>query len=242
MQHPTMPRATRWVVRILRPLFMVLMKRDWRGAEKLPQGGFVLAPNHVSHLDPLFISHFMVDNGVVPRFLAKDTLFDVPVVGSIVTNAEQIPVYRGSAGAAQSLRAAEQAVREGKSVTIYPEGTITRDPDAWPMTGRTGAVRVALATGAPLVPMAQWGAQQILWPYTKVPKLFPRKTIRVRIGDPVDLSDLRDKPLTEAVLHEATNRLMDTLTDMLVEIRGERPTGPRLDVHTLKHRTHYQEG
>ena len=242
MQHPTMPRATRWVVRILRPLFMVLMKRDWRGAEKLPQGGFVLAPNHVSHLDPLFISHFMVDNGVVPRFLAKDTLFDVPVVGSIVTNAEQIPVYRGSAGAAQSLRAAEQAVREGKSVTIYPEGTITRDLDAWPMTGRTGAVRVALATGAPLVPMAQWGAQQILWPYTKVPKLFPRKTIRVRIGDPVDLSDLRDKPLTEAVLHEATNRLMDTLTDMLVEIRGERPTGPRLDVHTLKHRTHYQEG
>lgn len=242
MQHPTMPRATRWVVRILRPLFMVLMKRDWRGADKLPQGGFVLAPNHVSHLDPLFISHFMVDNGVVPRFLAKDTLFDVPVVGSIVTNAEQIPVYRGSAGAAQSLRAAEQAVREGKSVTIYPEGTITRDPDAWPMTGRTGAVRVALATGAPLVPMAQWGAQQILWPYTKVPKLFPRKTIRVRIGDPVDLSDLRDEPLTEAVLHEATNRLMDTLTDMLVEIRGERPTGPRLDVHTLKHRTHYQEG
>ncbi|MEH3034091.1 MAG: lysophospholipid acyltransferase family protein, partial [Aeromicrobium erythreum] len=190
----------------------------------------------------LFISHFMVDNGVTPRFLAKDTLFDVKGIGRILTGAEQIPVYRGSAGAAESLRAAEQAVLDGKVVTIYPEGTITRDPAAWPMSGRTGAVRVALATGRPLVPMAQWGSQEILWPYTKLPRIFPRKTIRVRIGEPIDLSDLADRPLTEAVLHEATERLMDTLTDMLAEIRGERPTGPRIDVHTLKHRTHYQEG
>lgn len=241
MSRPWLPRTTQWVVRILRPLLMVLTKRDWQGGERLPRGGYVLAPNHVSHLDPVLISHFMVDHHVVPRFLAKDTLFTAPGLGRIISGAQQIPVYRSTAGAAEALEAAERAVLDGQAVTIYPEGTITRDPDGWPMSGRTGAVRVALATGRPLVPMAQWGAQEILWPYTKVPKLFPRKTIRIRIGDPVDLSDLADQPLSEAVLHEATDRLMDTLTTMLGEIRGELPTGPRIDVHTLgRHASHYR--
>ena len=78
MDRPDLPSATRWIVRILRPFLMVVTRRDWRGAEKLPtDGGFVLAPNHISHLDPILISHFMVDHGVTPRFLAKDTLFSV---------------------------------------------------------------------------------------------------------------------------------------------------------------------
>ncbi|MGQ2913193.1 lysophospholipid acyltransferase family protein [Aeromicrobium sp.] len=229
-----LPRATRWIVRILRPFLMVATKRDWRGVEKLPtDGGYVLAPNHLSHLDPILISHFMVDHQVAPRFLAKDTLFSVKGLGAILHGAEQIPVHRSTEGAAESLRSAVAAVESGKVVTIYPEGTITRDPELWPMSGRTGAVRVALATGRPLVPMAQWGAQKILWPYTKVPKFLPRKTIHVVIGDPIDLSDLRDRPLTEEVLRTATGRLMDALTAMVGEIRGELPTGPRIDVHTL---------
>jgi 1-acyl-sn-glycerol-3-phosphate acyltransferase len=124
-------------------------------------------------------------------------------------------------------------VEEGKVISIYPEGTITRDPDLWPMSGRTGAVRVALATGRPLVPLAQWGAQRILWPYTKLPRFLPRKTIHVVVGDPVDLSDLVGLPITEDVLRTATDRLMDTLTAMVGEIRGELPSGPRIDVHTL---------
>lgn len=214
---------------------MVTTRRDWRGVEKLPtDGGYVLAPNHLSHLDPILISHFMVDHQVVPRFLAKDTLFSVKALGAILHGAEQIPVHRSTEGAAESLRSAVRAVESGKVVTIYPEGTITRDPDLWPMSGRTGAVRVALATGRPLVPLAQWGAQRILWPYTKVPKFLPRKTIHVVVGDPVDLSDLRDLPLTEEVLRTATDRLMDTLTTMLGQIRGELPSGPRIDVHTLE--------
>ena len=240
MDRGQLPRATRWVVRILRPIFMVTMKRDWQGQENFPEGGFVLAPNHVSHIDPLLISHFMVDHDITPRFLAKDTLFSVRGIGPILTAAEQIPVYRSSEGAAESLREAERTVIDGGVVTIYPEGTITRDPDGWPMTGRTGAVRVALATGRPLVPVVQWGPQAILWPYTKVPKLFPRKTIQVRVGEPLDLSDLEGQELTEKVLHEATDRLMDRLTAMLAEVRGELPSGPRIDVHSLKHRTNYK--
>lgn len=238
-----LPRTTRWVVRILRPWLRMATRRDWQGVANLPrEGGYVLAPNHVSHVDPFLLSHFMVDHGVVPRFLTKDPLFRVKVVGSILRGAQMIPVYRSTSGAVDSLRAAVEAVESGQVVTIYPEGTITRDPAAWPMSGRTGAVRVALESGVPLVPLAQWGAQEILWPYSKRPRLLPRKTIHVHVGEPLDLSDLRDGDVTEEKVVAATGRLMDTLTAMVADIRGELPTGPRIDVHTLaKPRTTYDD-
>ena len=98
---------------------MVLTKRDWRGAEKLPtDGGYVLAPNHLSHLDPIFLSHFMVDHGVTPRFLTKDTLMSIKGVGRILRGAEMIPVYRATKVAADSLKAANEAVTSGQVVTI----------------------------------------------------------------------------------------------------------------------------
>lgn len=241
MQHRRFPMTMRVIVFLVRPLLMVLTRRDWQGQEKLPDGGFVLAPNHLSHLDPFLISHFIVDQGIPPRFLAKDTLMSVPVVGRILRGAEQIPVYRSTAGAVESLSAAIAAVEAGSVVAIYPEGTITRDPAAWPMTGRTGAVRVALATGRPLVPVMQWGPQRILWPYTKKVRLFPRATIHVRVGDPLDLSDLAGREITEDLLRESTNRLMDALTAMMSEVRGESPSTPRIDVHTLSRpRTNYR--
>ncbi|KAA1378502.1 lysophospholipid acyltransferase family protein [Aeromicrobium fastidiosum] len=241
MERRHFPRTLRLIVLFLRPLLMLVTKRDWQGQERLPSGGYVLAPNHISHLDPFLISHFMVDQGIPPRFLAKDTLMSLPVAGRILRGAEQIPVYRSTSGAAESLRAAIAAVEEGSVVTIYPEGTITRDPAAWPMTGRTGAVRVALATGRPLVPVMQWGPQDVLWPYSKKLRLFPRKTIHVRVGEPIDLSDLDGRELTEELLDTATNRLMDALTAMMSQVRGELPTTPRIDVHTLgRPRTNYR--
>ena len=102
------------------------------------------------------------------------------------------------------------------------------------MTGRTGAVRAALSAGVPLLPICQSGAQEILWPYTKKPKFLPRHTHHVWVGPPMDLSMYEGKPITEEILHEATDRLMDILTDMMSEIRGIKPTGPRIDVHTVK--------
>ena len=241
MERRHFPRTLRLIVLFLRPLLMLVTKRDWQGQERLPSGGYVLAPNHISHLDPFLISHFMVDQGIPPRFLAKDTLMSLPVAGRILRGAEQIPVYRSTSGAAESLRAAIAAVEEGSVVTIYPEGTITRDPAAWPMTGRTGAVRVALATGRPLVPVMQWGPQDVLWPYSKKLRLFPRKTIHVRVGEPIDLSDLEGREVTEELLDTATNRLMDALTAMMSQVRGELPTTPRIDVHTLgRPRTNYR--
>jgi 1-acyl-sn-glycerol-3-phosphate acyltransferase len=243
MDRSFLPRTTRVIVFILRPLLMLTTKRDWQGAEKLPRsGGYVLAPNHISHVDPFLISHFMVDHGVTPRFMAKDTLMTAPVVGAILRSAEQIPVRRRTANAKDALAPAEAAVRAGGVVTIYPEGTITRDPAAWPMSGYTGAVRVALAAGVPLVPMMQWGPQEILWPYTKRPHLLPRKTIHIRIGEPIDLSDLEGQELTEKLLRTATDRLMDTLTAMMAEVRGELPSTPRVDAHSVrKHQKNQKE-
>jgi len=225
-----LPFAYRFVVALLRPVLMVLTKRDWRGVENLPtSGGFVVTPNHLSHVDPLVFAHFLVDNERPPFFLGKEGVFRVPVVGAILRGAEQIPVYRNTGKAADAFRAAVAAIEEGKCVGVYPEGTLTRDPDLWPMVGKTGAARIALATRCPVIPVAQWGPQALLEPYAKRPKLFPRKTMHVTAGPPVDLSDLYDRPLTGALLREATDRIMAAITAQLEQIRGEQAPTERFD-------------
>jgi len=220
-------------VAVLEPLLLVFTKRRWRGGENIPAtGGCVLAVNHISHLDPLTCAHFVYYYGRIVRFLAKAEIFDVPVVGRIVRSAKQIPVYRLTRDASQSFTAAVEAVKAGECVIVYPEGTITRQPELWPMAGKTGAARIALASGAPVIPVAQWGAQHILPPYTKRPHLLPRKTISMAAGEPVPLDDLRDLPPTPEVLRAATNRIMDEITRLLEEIRGEKAPPQRYDPRT----------
>jgi 1-acyl-sn-glycerol-3-phosphate acyltransferase len=214
---------------MLRPPLMLLTKRDWRGTEHLPDGGFVLVANHISHTDPVMLGHFLADQGIPPRYLAKSSLFTLPVLGRLVRAAGQIPVYRDSALAGEALAAAASSVRAGQAVIIYPEGTITRDPGLWPMVGRTGAARVALMTGCPVIPVAQWGPQEVLAPYAKRPHLFPRRTMRVRVGPPVDLDDLRQGEPDGSVLAEASERILAAISTLLGEIRGEQPPAVRYD-------------
>src|SRR5699024_2376888 len=195
-----MNRALRFLRFVLRPILMLLTKRDWRGAENFPDGGFVLVANHISHLDPFTFAHFCIDHGIPPRYLAKATVLDLPVVGRLFRSTGQSPVYRGTATAAGAYSAAVEAVNDGACIIIYPEGTITRDQNLWPMGGKTGAARVALATGRPVVPAAQWGAHEVLAPYAHRVSLYPRKTVHVRAGPPVDLDDLRGQPPTAELL------------------------------------------
>ena len=217
-------------VAIVKPTLLVFTKRRWIDGHKVPaQGGCVLASNHVSHLDPFTFAHFVYDNGRLPRFLAKGEVFDIPVGGRIVSNAGQIPVKRLTADASHAFEAAVEAVGKGEAVAVYPEGTITRDPGMWPMVGKTGAARITLASGVPVIPIAQWGANEILAPYAKKPDLLPRKTITMKAGDPVDLDDLRDKPLTPEVLREATSRIMTAITRLLEDIRQEQAPEIRFD-------------
>jgi 1-acyl-sn-glycerol-3-phosphate acyltransferase len=220
----------RLAVRLLRPPLTVLTRRDWRGAENLPaDSGFVACSNHLSYLDPLTLAHFLVDHGCPPRFLAKQAVFEVPVIGRIVAGAGQIPVKRGSVDVARSLDAAVEAVRSGECVAVYPEGTLTRDPNLWPMTGKTGAARIALTTGAPVVPIGQWGAQEVLAPYGKRPHLFRHPLVHVWAGPPVDLSPWQGRPLDAVVLAEATEAILVAITGLLAQIRGQRSPAQRWD-------------
>lgn len=218
------------VIALLRRPLLMLTKRDWRGVEHLPEeGGCLLVTNHVSEFDPIPFGHFVVDNGRLPRFLGKAEVFAVPVVGRIVTSAGQIPVYRMTTDAAKAFSAAVQAVNDGECVIVYPEGTISRDPGLWPMVGKTGAARIALTTGCPVIPCAQWGPNHLLPPYARKPSLFPRKTMHIWAGEPVDLADLQGQRMTPAVLREATNRIMAAITVLLEQIRGEQAPEHRFD-------------
>jgi 1-acyl-sn-glycerol-3-phosphate acyltransferase len=125
-----------------------------------------------------------------------------------------------------------RAVNEGECVVVYPEGTLTRDPGMWPMTGKSGAARIALATGAPVIPVGHWGAQEVLPPYSKHPHLVPRKRVVMKAGPPVPLDDLRAQPLSPALVHETTERIMSAITDIVAELRGEQPPAERYDPRT----------
>jgi 1-acyl-sn-glycerol-3-phosphate acyltransferase len=220
----------RLAVRVLRPPMRLITRRDWRGAEHLPAtGGFVACSNHTTHIDPITLAHFLVDHGIPPRFLAKEAVFQLPLAGRIVAGAGQIPVRRGSVDAARALEAAVGAVRAGECVVVYPEGTITRDPGLWPMVGRTGAARIALTTGVPVIPIAQWGAQELLEPYGKRLHVLRHPLVHVWAGPPVDLSGWRGRPLEAIVLAEATNAILDAIAGLLEQIRGEQAPPERWD-------------
>lgn len=215
---------------IVKTVFVPLTSRAWVDGEKLPAtGGCVVALNHISHADPLLAAHFVYDHGRLPRYLAKSALFRNRLLGAFLRRLGQIPVDRLSAGAAGAYDAAVRAVRDGECVIFYPEGTITREPDLWPMIGKTGVARVALETGCPVIPVGQWGAHELLPPYTARPRLLPRKRIQMRAGDPVDLSDLLDGPVTTERLRLATDRIMDAVTALVAELRDGTPPTVRFD-------------
>ncbi len=219
----------RFVVVVLKPWLVVITKRDYRGVENLKfDGGIIAAMNHNSWFDPFVVAQFMWDNDRPPKFLAKAAIFKVPVIGQLVYLAGQIPVYRESRHAKIAVRGAISAVEKGEAVVISPEGTLTRDPNLWPMEGKTGAARIALATKAPVIPVAHWGAHLVLAPYSKKLKLFPRKTMIVAAGKPVDLSDLYDQEITAEVLKIATSRIMDAITKELAIIRNQTPPAERM--------------
>ncbi|MDW4572881.1 lysophospholipid acyltransferase family protein [Microbacterium sp. M3] len=209
---------------LLVPLLSLLFKLEIQGREKLPRdGAFVLAPNHLSEIDPLVVALAVWRIGRAPRFMAKESLFRVPVLGWVLRATGMVPVARAtsSAAARATLEASEALVRDGRGVIVYPEGSLTREPGLWPMRGKTGAVRLALAGGIPVIPMAHWGAQQVLPRYGKL-KLWPlRRRVRVIVGDPVDLSAYAGKASSQSALVEATDVVMAEIAALLGELRGE---------------------
>jgi 1-acyl-sn-glycerol-3-phosphate acyltransferase len=212
-------------------LMAPMVRYRFYGTENLPKsGGFIAAANHVSDFDALTFTDFLLQNGYHPRVLAKRSLFNTPVVKNLMKSAGMIPVDRGTEKASESLDAAAELLRQGACVALFPEGTLTRDPDLWPMEGKTGVARLALATGVPVIPVGQWGAVNVLGRYSKVLKPFPPKTVRIMAGPPVDFSDLYSQEITSEVLREATDRVMDAISELVGKVRGGTPPDPRFDL------------
>ena len=208
------------------PVASLVFRLRYRHGERIPPTGPVLVvANHVSVLDPIACGRLVFDNGRLPHFLAKESLFKGGV-GWILRHAGQIPVARFSSQARGSVSAAQADLAAGNVIVIYPEGSVTRDPDWWPMEARTGVARLALTTDAAVVPVAQWGPQKLHDYHTK--KFHPRLRAPADylVGEPIDLSAQRARlragePLSGNLLRETTDLIMGRVRDQLAELRGE---------------------
>ena len=214
------------------PLIKLISKREWRGAEYIPKtGAAIVVSNHISYFDPLVFAHFLYGNGRAPRFLGKSELFKLPIIGTVLRGAGQVPVERETENAKFALHHAVAFLKAGHLLGVYPEGTLTRDPGGWPMVAKTGLARLAIATKTPIVPIAQWGSQIVMPTYEKKLKVFPRTPIQILVGDPLDLSPWYGKENDQDALREATAFVMRELTNLLEQLRGEKRPVEIFDPH-----------
>ena len=208
---------------VLTPIMIPWVKFTVTGEENLPtQGGFLLVSNHLSNVDPLCLCWYFMKRNTAVRFLAKKSMFSVPVFGWIIKGMGLIPVNRDSNPSAV-LAPTREALTAGEVVGIYPEGTLTRDPDQWPMEFKSGAARLALDTGVTVIPLSQWGPQDIMAPYNaKGMDMRPGRRISYHFGAPVDLSDLIGPAGSEDhdAVNAATARILQAVREGVGQLRG----------------------
>lgn len=220
-----------WLVAlILAPLFRLFFKTVPKGIENLPtKGAYILVSNHTSYADPLAMAYFIyVQLKRAPHFLAKESLFRIPIFGSWLPHLGQVPIYRQGRSNQDSLSAAKAYLEAGHTVIMFPEGTLTRDPEHWPMRGRSGAIRLAIESGVPVYPVAHHGVEKVLPRYSKRFRPSPFKKVAIQVGEQIDLSAYKptDPP---AKMAEATEVVMKAITEQLQEIRPGTPPKKRWD-------------
>jgi 1-acyl-sn-glycerol-3-phosphate acyltransferase len=225
IRQPELSLPLRLVALILQPVVRFMFRVEAHGVEKLPkQGAYILTPNHATNVDALGVAYFIyVTLRRAPHFLAKEKLFTIPVIGKLLLAAGQIPVFRtGGQRNDDSMRAAYAYLEAGHSICVFPEGTLTREPNMWPMRGKTGAVRLALESGVPVYPVGHWGSEKILSRYSKKFRPGFWKKMTFLVGDEIDLSKYRKPQLPPAELYEATELVMREITKLVEQLRGEK--------------------
>lgn len=212
------------VAMVLAPILRLMFTIKTSGKENLPQGGYILVGNHLSYLDPFSFAYSVyIHMKRVPHYLAKESIFRIPIIGKILPKVGQIPVYRGGKSNEEPLRAAKEFLKAGQVVVVFPEGTLTRDPDQWPMRGKAGAIRLAVELGLPIVPCGQWGVEKVLGNYSKKFRPNPFHVVRVKIGKPMFFRELEGKTPTAQELAAATDTVMREIATIVGELRGETP-------------------
>ncbi len=212
------------VAMVLAPILRLMFTIKTTGKENLPEGGYILVGNHLSYLDPFSFAYSVyLHMKRVPHYLAKESIFRIPIIGKILPKVGQIPVYRGGKSNEEPLRAAKEFLKAGQVVVIFPEGTLTRDPNLWPMRGKAGAIRLAVELGLPIVPCGQWGVEKVLGNYSKKFRPNPFHVVRVKIGKPMFFRELEGKTPTAQELADATDKVMREISAIVGELRGETP-------------------
>jgi 1-acyl-sn-glycerol-3-phosphate acyltransferase len=218
------PRFEPWysfAKNVLRPPIWLWFEWRFEGFEHIPgEGPALVACNHISYFDPLAHGYFLVTAGRRPRFLAKTELFRNPITGPVLRGARQIPVRRGS-GARAPVGLGARALREGELVVVYPEATVTTNPDSSPMRGKTGIARLTLAAGAPVIPLAVWGSAPV-WRRDHRDLRYGRP-IWVKAGPPLDFSEHEEGREDPAVLRRVTGEVMGQLSLLVDDLRARYP-------------------
>jgi 1-acyl-sn-glycerol-3-phosphate acyltransferase len=216
-----------WVcIVVVYPIAHLIFRVRTRNLDRIPaRGPVLLVANHVSILDPIACGLMVFNAGRWPHFLAKEAVFK-GFAGVLLRGAGQIPVKRHTRDAHDALAAARADLAAGNVVVIYPEGSVTRDPDWWPMQPSTGAARLALTTDAVVVPVAQWGPQEVHDYHRKKLRLRLRARADYFVGEPIDLgaqrSSLREgQALTAELLRQTSDLMMSRVRDQLAELRSE---------------------
>lgn len=211
---------------VLYPLTALLGRRRWVGAHRIPEtGAALLVGNHISHVDPIFDVVFIRQTGRLPHVMAKASLWKIPLIGRIIAAAGQIPVERGNGAGQKALETATATLADGGVVLIYPEGTVTKDPEMWPMRPRPGVAALALSGDFPVIPVAHWGSNHVYTSYGSGRRFnpLPRKDVHVVAGEPIDLSPWRGKPVDNRAIRDVSYLIMERVRDMVATLRDEQP-------------------
>lgn len=201
-------------------------------ADALPDGPIIVISNHTSYADGVLLALACRKLGRSLRLLATSGLFRAPVIGTLARRLGFIPVRRGAADASSALDEATAALAAGEAIGLYPEGRITRHPERWPERSKTGAVRLALRTDAPIVPVAMVGAHEVVGRrrilLTLLRNVVLRPKVATKVGEPIDVRVLVDgvrEPDAEAI-RAAADVVMWRLVRLVEELRGERSPTP----------------
>lgn len=198
----------------------------------LPQGAIIIVSNHASYADGVLLALVCRRLGRSVRLLATAGVFRVPLVGVLARAVGFIPVQRGTASAADALAPAAEALAAGEAVGIFPEGRTTRDPNHWPERAKTGAVRLALQSGAPIVPVAMVGTHRVLSRRSPLRSIIVNVVLRpevlTAVGRPIDVSAMvRGREEGPELVRELTDEVWAEIVTLVEDLRADAAPDPR---------------